>query len=141
VILACAADPLVFWVIAGGTVAELPVGLQPAWPLRVPWCSRPDEVTWLGGHELLLRDPKGQLRAFDAANGATRTIALPAGSSLISASGDAVLVSIDGDLHIVSASTGSDRAVGLRSRSDVTVRPLDGGRFFMVSGRSGYLIG
>lgn len=141
VILTCAADPLAFWVIAGGTVADLPLGLQPAWPLRVPWCSRPDEVIWLGGHELLLRDAKGQLRAFDATTGATRAVVLPAVATLVSASGDALLVSIDGDLHIVSASTGSDRAVGLRFGGDFSVRPLDGGRFFMFSGRSGYLIG
>lgn len=139
VILGCAADPLAFWVISGGTVADL--GLQPAWPLRIPWCSRPDEVIWLGAHELPVRDAAGQLRALDATTGATHAFTLPAGSTLISASGDALLVSIDGDLHIVSASTGVDRPVGLRFGSESSVRPLDGGRFFMVSGRSGYLIG
>jgi hypothetical protein len=140
-ILACAADPLAFWVVAGGTVADLPLGLQPAWSLRVPWCSRPDEVNWLGRHELLLRDATGRLRAFDATNGAIRALAIPAGSILVSASDDVLLVSIDGDRHVMSASAGSDHAVGLRFGSEFSVRPLEGGRFFMFSGRSGYVIG
>jgi len=138
VILACAADPLAFWVITNGTVADL--GAPPAWPLRVPWCSRADEVIWLGAHELPLRDAGGRVKAFDPATGATHALSLPAGAALLSASGDTLLVSIDGDLHLVTASTGSDRPVGLRS-GDSSVRPLAGGRFFMVSGRSGYLIG
>ena len=139
VILGCAADPLAFWVITGGAVADL--GLRPAWPLRVPWCSRPDEVIWLGGHELPVRDAAGRLRALDATTGATRAVTLPAGSTLVSASGDARLVSIDGDLHVVSESTGVDRPVGLRAGAESAVRPVEGGRFFMISGRSGYLIG
>jgi hypothetical protein len=139
VILGCAADPLAFWVISGGAVADL--GAEPAWPLRVPWCSRPDEVIWLGGHGLPVRDASGQLRAFDAATGASRALRLPAGATLISASGDALLVAIDGDLHLVSTSTGVDRPVGLRSSSDSSVRPLNGGRFFMGQRQVGYLIG
>jgi hypothetical protein len=138
VILGCEADPLAFWAIANGRVIDL--GAQPAWPLRVPWCSRPDEVIWLGSHELAVRDAAGRLQAFDAATGATRPIALPAGAALVSASGDTLLVSIDGDLHLVSALTGAARAVGLTS-GDSVVRPVAGGRFFRVSGRSGYLIG
>jgi hypothetical protein len=138
VILGCAAEPLAFWVITNGTIADL--GAQPAWPLRVPWCSRADEVIWLGAHELPLRDAAGRVHAFDPATGATHALSLPAGAALLSASGDTLLVSIDRDLHLVSASTGSDRTVGLRS-GDSSVRPLAGGRFFMVSGRSGYLIG
>jgi hypothetical protein len=138
VILGCEADPLAFSAIANGRVIDL--GAQPAWPLRVPWRSRPDEVIWLGSHELAVRDAAGRLQAFDAATGATRRIALPAGAALVSASGDTLLVSIDGDLHLVSASTGADRAVGLKS-GDSVVRPVAGGRFFRVSGRSGHLIG
>lgn len=139
VILGCAADPLVFWVISGGTATNL--GAQPGWPLRVPWCSRPDEVIWLGGHELPVRDASGQLRAFDAATGASRALTLPAGATLVSASGDALLLSIDGDLHVMSASTGLDRAVGLRAGRDASACPIAGGRFFLVDGHSGYLIG
>ena len=139
VILGCAADPLVFWVLTGATVADL--GAEPAWPLRVPWCSRPDEVVWLGGHELPVRDAAGQLRALDPTTNASRAVALPAGATLVSASGDALLVSIDGDLHVVSASTGIDHAVGLRAGPDASARPIAGGRFFLVNGRSGYLIG
>jgi WD40 repeat protein len=139
VILGCAADPLAFWVISGGTVADL--GAQPAWPLRVPWCSRPDEVIWLGGHELPVRDASGQLRAFDAATGTSRALTLPGGATLVSASGDAVLLSIDGELHVVSASTGLDRVVGLRAGPGASARPVAGGRFFLVDGHSGYLIG
>jgi hypothetical protein len=139
VVLGCAADPLAFWVITGGTVADLTA--EPAWPLRIPWCSRPDEVIWLGGHELPVHDAAGQLRAYDPTTGATRPVTLPARSTLISASGDALLVSVDGDLHLVSTLTGVDRPVGLRFGSDASVRPLDGGRFFMGQRQVGYLIG
>jgi hypothetical protein len=139
VILGCAADPLVFWVIAGGAVAEL--GAQPAWPLRVPWCSGPGEVIWIGGHELPVRDAGGRLQAFDAVTATSRAIALPAAATLVSASGDALLVSTDGDLHLVSVSTGIDRAVGLRAGPDASARAIAGGRFFLLIGRSGYLIG
>jgi hypothetical protein len=139
VILGCAADPLVFWVIVGGAVAEL--GTQPAWPLRVPWCSRPGEVIWMGGHELPVRDADGKLRAFDAVTRTSRAVALPAGATLLCASGDALLISIDGDLHIASASTGIDHAVGLRAGPDASAHAIAGGRFFLLTGRSGYLIG
>jgi hypothetical protein len=139
VILGCVADPLAFWVITGGAVADL--SAEPAWPLRVPWCSRPDEVIWLGAHELPVHDASGQLRALDPTTGATRSVTLPVGSRLISASGDELLVSVDGDLHLVSASTGVDRPVGLRLGSDASVRPLDGGRFFIGQRQVGHLIG
>jgi hypothetical protein len=139
VILTCAADPLAFWVITGGAVADL--GAEPAWPLRAPWCSFANEVIWLGAHELPVRDSVGQLRAFDATTGTTRALPLPAGSTLVSASGDALLVSIGGDLHVVSVASGDDRTVGLRYGTESSIRPIAGGRFFMLSGRSGYLIG
>ncbi|MEA2662199.1 MAG: hypothetical protein QOH08_1771 [Chloroflexota bacterium] len=139
VILACAADPLAFWTIAGGRVVDLP--LQPAWPLRLPWCSTREEVMWLGGHELLLRDDAGQLRAYDPTTGATRAIALSPGAALLGASGDALLLSIDGDLHVASAATGAAHAVGLGYGKDFSVRSLDGGRFFVrTGGKSGYLV-
>jgi hypothetical protein len=140
VILTCAADPLAFWVITAGAVVDL--GLRPAWPLREPWCSRPDEVIWLGAHDLPVRDgPGGSLLALDPTTGTTRPLDLPAGSTLAGASGDALLVSVGGELKIVSASTGLIRAVGLRIAGDSVVRPIDGGRFYLVTGRSGYLIG
>jgi hypothetical protein len=140
VILTCAADPLAFWVITAGAVVDL--GLRPAWQLREPWCSRPDEVIWLGAHDLPVRDgPGGSLLALDPTTGTTRPLDLPAGSTLAGASGDALLVSVGGELKIVSASTGLIRAVGLRIAGDSVVRPIDGGRFYLVTGRSGYLIG
>ena len=136
VILACAADPLAFWVVSGAAIADLPS--RPAWPLRVPWCSSAEEVMWVGGHGLPTRDLAGQLAVFDAITRTARPLALPVGATLIGASGEALLVATGGELHVLSG--GSDRAVGLRAH-DYAVRPIDGGRFFLVSGRTGYLIG
>ena len=140
VVLVCSADPQQFWVIAKGTVADPPVGLAPAWPLRQPWCSRPSEVLWSGGHELLFRDPAGVLRWFDAISSAQRTMTMGAGASIIAASADVLLVSIGDELHLISTASGTDRPVGLRL-AGASASPITGGRFFVVSGRTGYLIG
>ena len=140
VVLICSADPQQFWVIAKGTVADPPTGLAPAWPLRQPWCSQPSEVRWSGGHELLFKDAAGILRWFDAINLAQRTMTLPAGASIIAVSGDVLLVSIGGELDLISTSNGAIRPVGLRL-SGPSAQPIAGGRFFIVNGRGGYLIG
>ena len=140
VVLLCSADPQQFWVIAKDTVADLPVGLAPAWALRQPWCSQPSEVLWSGGHELLFRDAAGVLRWFDAINLAQRTMTVGAGASIIAASVDVLLVSISEELHLISTSSGTDRPVGLRVPG-ASARPIAGGRFFVASGRTGYLIG
>lgn len=135
-ILTCAADPLAFWVIAGGAIADL--GMRPAWTVREPYCSRAEEVIWIGAHELAVRDGAGRIVAVDPTTGATRPLAVPAGATLIGASGDALLVAIDGDLHVLSG--GADRGLGLRA-GDYAVQRIAGGRFFLVNGRTGYLIG
>ena len=140
VILTCSADPQQFWIVANGAVTDPPAGLTPAWPLRLPWCSQQSEVHWLQGHELLYRDPSGQLVAFDAVAGARRPVRLPAGATIIAASDDVLLVSIGAELHLIAASTGLDRVVGL-GLDRVSAQPIAGGRFFIVAGRAGYLIG
>lgn len=139
VVLLCSADPQQFWVIAKGTVADLPPGLTPAWPLRQPWCSQPSEVMWSAGHELLFRDAAGVLRWFDAINVVQRTMTVPAGASIIAVSGDVLLVSIGGDLDLISISSGATRPVGLHPSG--SAQPIAGSRFFIVNGRRGYLIG
>lgn len=138
-ILACAADPQQWWVIADGKVMDLPAALRPAWRLREPWCSRPDEVPWVG-HELILRSPAGLLMALDPVTSAVRRLPATRAQVVVSASGDTMLVAINDELHALSVS-GVERPVGLRLPvADLAVTPIAGGRFFVRSGRSSYLV-
>lgn len=139
-ILACAADPQRFWVIAGGALLDLPSTLRPAWPTNDPWCG-PDTqpVPWIGGHDLVLRDATGKLVAFDPMTGATRALAVVA-DAVLAASGDVLLVRIGTDVLTISLATGEQRRVDLAA-TELFVQPIAGGRFFITIGGSALVVG
>lgn len=139
VILVCAADPLAFWTIANGQVAELPRALRPAWRLREPWCSDATEVPWYGPHGLLLRDVANTLQQLDATSGGVSPQAFIRSDVLLAASGYIVLASIGDDVWIMSGAGG--RATGLRARpSDLVVWPIANSSFFLRSGTNAYVV-
>jgi len=139
VILLCAADPLAWWTIANGTVAELPQALRPAWRLREPWCSRPDEVPWYGAHELILKDVAAKPRTLDAVVGGDRPFPLVPLDAVLSASTYILLAAVGQDVWIMSGTGGLP--TGLRAPAmDALVWPIANSAFFVRIGRASYLL-
>ena len=140
VILLCAADPLGWWTIANGTISELPHALRPAWRLRDPYCSRPDEVPWYGAHDLILRDVAGKTRDFDAVSGGDHPMPLIPSDAVLSASTYILMTAIGQDLWVMSGTGGVP--TGLRAPAgDVLISPLANSSFFVRIGTAAYVVG
>jgi hypothetical protein len=139
VILLCAADPLEWWTIANGKVAELPQALRPMWRMREPWCSRPDEVPWYAAHQLILKDVAGTPRTFDALAGGDRPFPLVPSDVVLSASTYILLAAVGQDVWIMSGTGGLP--TGLRApATDLLISPIANSAFFVRIRGAAYVV-
>ena len=139
VILLCTADPLGWWTLANGTLSDLPLALRPAWRLREPWCSGPDEVPWYGAHDLVLKDVAGKTRTYDPVAGGDRPFPLVSSDALLAASTYILLAAVGQDIWVISGTGGLP--TGLQSSAtDLHIWPIDNSRFFVQIGVGAYVV-
>ncbi len=139
VIVLCTADPLGWWTLANGTLSDLPQSLRPAWRLREPWCSGPDEVPWYGAHDLVLKDVAGKTRTYDPVAGGDRPFPLVSSDALLAASTYILLAAVGQDIWIMSGTGGLP--TGLQSSAtDLHISSIDNSRFFVQIGTGAYVV-